>query len=161
MGFNQQIGADGATWLDQRLLRGDRSDIASSGFGQELREALDQRRNHHLASGDATRQGSRILYRRNLLATLRDRELARVGASLAERKGLAFRPVADGARVSGTFTGTVHLASGKFALVEESQEFTLVPWRPVIDPQLGREVAGLVKGGSISWQLGRSRDLGV
>jgi hypothetical protein len=161
MMLDKQIGADGATWLDQRLLRGDRSDIASSGFGQELRDALVQRRDHHLASGDATRQGARVLYRRNLLATLRDRELARVGASLAERKGLAFRPVADGAQVSGTFTGTVHLASGKFALVEQSQEFTLVPWRPVIDPQLGREVTGVVKGGSISWQLGRGRDLGV
>jgi len=161
MTLDKQLGADGATWLDQRLLHGDRSDIASSGFGQKLRDALDQRRDHHLASGDATRQGARVLYRRNLLATLRDRELARVGASLAERKGLAFRPAADGARVSGTFTGTVHLASGKFALVEQSQEFTLVPWRPVIDPQLGREVTGVVKGGSISWQLGRGRDLGV
>jgi hypothetical protein len=161
MTLDKQIGADGATWLDQRLLRGDRSDIASSGFGQEVREALDQRRDHHLASGDATQQGARVLYRRNLLATLRDRELARVGASLAERKGLAFRPAADGARVSGTFTGTVHLASGKFALVEQTQEFTLVPWRPVIDLQLGREVTGVVKGGSISWQLGRGKDLGV
>lgn len=161
MALDKQIGADGTTWLDQRLLRGDRSDIASSGFGQEVRDALDQRRDHHLASGDATRQGARVLYRRNLLATLRDRELARVGASLAERKGLAFRSAVDGARVSGTFTGTVQLASGKFALVEQSQEFTLVPWRPVIDPQLGREVTGVVKGGSISWQLGRGRDLGV
>ena len=161
MALDKQIGADGATWLDQRLLRGDRSDIASSGFGREVRDALDQRRDHHLASGDATRQGARVLYRRNLLATLRDRELARVGASLAERKGLAFRPAADGARVSGTFTGTLHLASGKFALVEQSQECTLVPWRPVIDPQLGRKVTGLVKGGSIAWQLGRGKDLGV
>jgi len=161
MGLNQQIGADGATWLDQRLLRGDRSDIASSGFGQEVRDALDQRRDHHLARGDAVRQGARVLYRRDLLATLRDREIARVGASLAERKGLAFRAAADGAKVNGTFTGTVTLASGKFALVEQTQEFTLVPWRPVIDPQLGREVTGVVKGGSISWQLGRGKDLGI
>jgi type IV secretory pathway VirD2 relaxase len=161
MSLSTQIGADGATWLDQRLLRGDWSDITPSGFGQEVRDALDQRRYHHLASGDATRQGQRVLYRRDLLATLRERELTQVGAALAERKGLAFRPAADGARVSGTFTGTVQLASGKFALIEQSQEFTLVPWRPVIDPQLGREVTGVVRGGSISWQLGRGRDLGV
>ncbi|WP_249295139.1 DUF3363 domain-containing protein, partial [Proteus mirabilis] len=57
------------------------------------------------------------------------------------------------------FTGTVHLSSGKFAVVEKSHEFTLVPWRPIIDRQLGREVMGIVQGGSVSWQLGRQRGL--
>ncbi|WP_449264751.1 DUF3363 domain-containing protein, partial [Escherichia coli] len=37
--------------------------------------------------------------------------------------------------------------------------FTLVPWRPIIDRQLGREVMGIVQGGSVSWQLGRQRGL--
>jgi hypothetical protein len=36
---------------------------------------------------------------------------------------------------------------------------TLVPWSPVIDRQLGQEVMGVVKGGSVSWQLGRGRGL--
>ncbi|ENT9821622.1 DUF3363 domain-containing protein, partial [Pseudomonas aeruginosa] len=39
--------------------------------------------------------------------------------------------------------------------------FTLVPWRPVIDRQLGREVMGVVQGGSVSWQLSRQRGLGL
>ncbi|HBO7027003.1 TPA: DUF3363 domain-containing protein, partial [Pseudomonas aeruginosa] len=38
---------------------------------------------------------------------------------------------------------------------------TLVPWRPIIDRQLGREVAGIMQGGSVSWQLGRQRGLGL
>jgi hypothetical protein len=36
-----------------------------------------------------------------------------------------------------------------------SHELTLFPWRPVIDRQLGREVMGVVQGGSVAWQLGR------
>ncbi|MFA7586390.1 MAG: DUF3363 domain-containing protein, partial [Novosphingobium sp.] len=68
---------------------------------------------------------------------------------------------ADGETISGKFTGTAHLSSGKFAIVEKSHEFTLVPWRPVIDRQIGREVAGIVQGGSVSWQLGRARGLSV
>ncbi len=32
-------------------------------------------------------------------------------------------------------------------------------WRFIIDRQLGREVAGVVQGGSVSWQLGRQRGL--
>lgn len=50
---------------------------------------------------------------------------------------------------------------GKFAVIEKSHEFTLVPWRPVIDRQLGREVMGVVQGVSVSWQLARQRGLGI
>nr|WP_083274763.1 DUF3363 domain-containing protein [Novosphingobium resinovorum] len=160
--LEKQIGADGATWLDRRLVTPDASDLAPVGFGQQVREAMDQRREHHIEQGDATRsREGRILYRRNLLANLRKREVARVGAEMAESKGVPFRAAADGENVSGKFTGTAQLSSGKFAVVEKSHEFTLVPWRPVIDRQLGREVMGVVQGQSVSWQLGRQRGLGI
>lgn len=160
--LKKQIGADGATWLDRRLVTPDASDLAPAGFGQQVRDAMDQRREHHIEQGDATRsREGRILYRRNLLANLREREVARVGAAMAESKGLSFRAAADGESISGKFTGTAQLSSGKFAVVEKSHEFTLVPWRPVIDRQLGREVMGVVQGQSVSWQLGRQRGLGI
>ena len=160
--LDKQIGADGATWLDRRMLANDASDLAPAGFGQQVREAMDQRREHHVEQGDATRaRDGRIFYRRSLLATLREREVARVGAEMAENKGLPFRAATDGENVSGKFTGTVQITSGKFAIVEKAHEFTLVPWRPVIDRQLGREVMGVVQGGSVSWQLGRQRGLGL
>ncbi|WP_197715678.1 DUF3363 domain-containing protein [Sphingopyxis sp. EG6] len=160
--LEQQIGADGATWLDRRLVSAETSDLAPAGFGREVRDAMDRRCEHHIDRGDAARQpNGGIAYRRNLLATLREREVARVGSELAATKGLPFRAAADGETVSGQFTGTVQLSSGKFAMVEQSHEFTLVPWRPVIDRQLGREVSGIVQGGSVSWQLGRQRGLGL
>ena len=53
--------------------------------------------------------------------------------------------------------GPVH--QRQVAIVEKSHEFTLVPWRPVIDQQLGREATGIVQGGSVSWQMGRERGL--
>ncbi|MCO8030750.1 DUF3363 domain-containing protein [Brevundimonas diminuta] len=160
--LGKQIGSDGATWLDRRLIHGETADLAPAGFGQQVREAMDQRREHHIEQGDATRaRNGRIFYRRSLLATLREREVARVGAEMAESKGLPFRTATDGENVSGKFTGTVQLSSGKFAVVEKSHEFTLVPWRPIIDRQLGREVMGVVQGGSVSWQLGRQRGLSI
>lgn len=160
--LERQIGSDGATWLDRRLLSAEASDLASTGFGQQVREAMEQRSKHHIEQGDAARhQQGRVFYRRSLLATLREREIARVGAEMAQSKGLPFRPATDGESVSGKFTGTVRLSSGKFAVVEKSHEFTLVPWRPVIDRQLGREVTGVVQRGSVSWQLGRSKGLGI
>lgn len=160
--LEQQIGADGATWLDRRLVSAETSDLAPSGFGQQVREAMDRRREHHIDRGDAARRpNGGMAYRRNLLATLREREIARVGGELAATKGLPFRAATDGETVSGKFTGTIQLSSGKFALVEQSHEFTMVPWRPVIDRQLGREVSGVVQGGSVSWQLGRQRGLSI
>ena len=158
--LEKQMGADGATWLDRRLIHSETADIAPAGFGQQVREAMDQRREHHIEQGDATRaRNGRIFYRSSLLATLREREVARVGGEMAESKGLPFRAATDGENISGKFTGTVQLSSGKFAVVEQSHEFTLVPWRPVIDRQLGREVMGVVQGGSVSWQLGRQRGI--
>ncbi|MHB0713249.1 DUF3363 domain-containing protein [Roseomonas mucosa] len=160
--LEKQIGADGATWLDRRLVSAASPDLSPSGFGQQVREAMDRRRDHHIDRGDATLQpDGRVLYRRNLLGTLRECEVARVGAEMAAGKNLPFRTASEGERVSGKFTGTVQLSSGKFAVVEQSHEFTLVPWRPVIDRQLGKEVMGIVQGGAVSWQLGRQKVLGV
>lgn len=160
--LEKQIGADGSTWLDRRLLSSEPSDLSPSGFGQQVADAMDRRREHHIDQGDATRKpDGRIFYRRNLLGTLREREVASAGAEMAASKNLPFRAAADGERVSGKFTGTVQLSSGKFAIVEKSQEFTLVPWRPVIDRHLGREVAGIMQGGSMSWQLARQRMIAI
>jgi uncharacterized protein DUF3363 len=63
--------------------------------------------------------------------------------------------------VQGVFKQTVQLSSGKFALVENAHEFTLVPWRPVIENRLSCEVMGVVQHGSVSWQFGRKMDLGL
>ena len=158
--LERQIGSDGATWLDRRLVGAGTSDLSVSGFGEQVREAMDRRRETLIDRGDAIRQvDGRIAYRRNLIATLQEREVASVGDELAAKKALPFRAAFDGETVTGKFTGTMQLSSGKFAIVEKSHEFTLVPWRPVIDRQLGREVSGIVQGGSIFWQLGRQRGL--
>ena len=160
--LERQIGSDGATWLDRRLVGGGVSDLSPAGFGEQVRKAMARRREALIDHGDAVRQSDgRVAYRRNLIATLQEREVARVGEEMAAKKALPFRAAADGETVSGTFTGAVQLSSGKFAIVERSHEFTLVPWRPVIDRQRGREVTGIVQGGSVSWQLGRQKGLEI
>ncbi|HJO66243.1 MAG TPA: DUF3363 domain-containing protein [Sphingomonas sanguinis] len=159
--LERQIGSDGATWLDRRLVGAGMSDLSQAGFGDQVREAIERRRETLIDRGHAARQpDGGVIYRCNLIASLRDREVAGTGAALAARKAMPFRAAADGETVSGTFTGTVQISSGKFAILEKSREFTLVPWRPVIDRQLGREVSGIVQGGSVSWQLGRTREIG-
>jgi hypothetical protein len=157
-----QIRSDGATWLDRQLLARDPVQVAQGGFGLEVEAALEHRRQDHLAHGDARRDADgRMRYHRNLLATLESRELSRAGGELAATRALPFRMSAPGGAIRGTYREAVQLASGRYALVENAQEFTLVPWRPVIERSLGREVVGLVADGAVSWQLGRDRGLSV
>ena len=49
------------------------------------------------------------------------------------------------------------MLSGRFALVEKSREFTLVPWRPVLERQLGKQAGGIMRTDGISWRIGRGR----
>jgi Protein of unknown function (DUF3363) len=51
-------------------------------------------------------------------------------------------------------------ASGKFAVIQSDKHFTLVPWRAILERHRGREVAGIVRGMGVSWQLGMQRDRG-
>jgi type IV secretory pathway VirD2 relaxase len=157
-----QIRSDGATWLDRQLLARDPVTVVRSGFGLEAEAALEHRRQHHLSHGDARRGADGGLrYHRDLLGTLERRELAHAGGELAATRAVPFRMPVPGETIRGTYREAVQLASGRYALVENAQEFTLAPWRPVIERSLGREVVGLVTDGGISWQIGRDRGLGI
>jgi len=157
-----QISSDGATWLDRQLLARDPVSVVQSGFGLEVEAALEHRRQHHLAHGDARRGADGgVRYRRDLLATLERRELGRVGAGLAATRAVPFRMAAPGETIRGTYREAISLASGRYALVENTQEFALVPWRSVIERSLGREVIGLITDGGVSWQIGRDRGVSL
>jgi hypothetical protein len=103
------------------------------------------------------------MYQPDLLATLQRRELDRVGQHLAGKRtdGRTYVPARDGAVVRGTYRRAVTLASGKFAVIQRDQHFTLVPWRTILERHRGREVVGIVRGISVSRQLGIQRDRGL
>jgi hypothetical protein len=85
--LERQIGSDGATWLDRRLVGAIAADLSPAGFGEQVREAMERRRETLIDRGDAIHQADgRIAYRRNLIATLQEREVARTGAALLRRE---------------------------------------------------------------------------
>ncbi len=156
--LDRQTVAEGATWLDRELVDGDPAALRDSGFGREVRQALAQRRQWLLEQGLASEQQGSIVYRANLVRILRERELQKVGGQLAGQLGLHYIAQKPGRRIEGIYRRRVDLISGRYALIERSQEFTLVPWRPVLERNLGQHVAGIAKGdGGISWTLGRRR----
>ena len=92
-----------------------------------------------------------------MLGILRRRELTRVAGQLSDELGLDYADVRPGERIEGVYRRSIELASGRFAVIEKSREFTLVPWRPVLERSLGRQVSGIAREETISWTLGRQR----
>lgn len=157
-----QVTAPGATWLDRQLVGKGASDFAATGFGSEVKAALESRTEHLASEGLARRQGQRVLFARDLLDTLRRRELASAAAQLSAETGLDHRPRVPGEHVSGTYRNQVRLASGRFAMLDDGLGFQLVPWSPSLEQQLGRHVSGVVSpGGGIDWSFGRKRGLSL
>jgi type IV secretory pathway VirD2 relaxase len=159
--LESQVVASGATWLDRELVKPEKTELAGTGFGAEVRTALAQRTERLVDCGLARRRQGQAIFARDLLDTLTRRELADTATQLARQTGLAYRPMEEGDHLSGIYRRRVDLASGRFALIEDGHQFLLVPWRPIVDRQLGREVSGILRGGSISWNLARERGLGI
>ena len=159
--INQQVEAEGATWLDRRLVTKNNSDIATTGFGAEVQDALQKRRAYLLQQGFAVDKNSKIILQRNLLQTLERRELNSQAAKISDQTGKSYQAMRKGQKISGTYSRQLNLTSGKFALIEKSKEFTLVPWRPVLDRALGKTVSGTVTGSGISWDITRQRGVSI
>ena len=135
---------------------------SGNAFGTEVREAMDRRVNHLVEVGWARRQGQRVVFARDLLNTLRQRELDEVSARVAAETGLAHRRSAEGEHVAGIYRQRVSLSSGRFAMIDDGLGFQLVPWRPALERHLGRQVAGAMSpGGTVDWSFGPKRGLSV
>jgi hypothetical protein len=161
LSLDQQVAAEGATWLDRRLVAREPLELSRAGFGAEVRAALDRRIDTLAGQGLARRDGDKVTIGRNLVGTLRDRELDAVGRNLASETGLAHLPAQAGDQVSGIYRQRLSLASGRFAMIDNGLGFQLVPWIPTLERELGRHVNGIAGPGGVEWSFGRKRDLSL
>ncbi len=155
--LSQLITADAATWLDRELVSATPEPLRDAGFGAATRDAQARRRQWLIAQGFAEESGGVVGYRPDMLAALQRRELLRVAGQISGELKLPFAETPSGSRVDGIYRRSLDLESGRFALVEKGHEFTLVPWRPVLDRYAGKPVSGIMRGDAISWSVGRGR----
>ncbi len=156
-----QINAPGATWLDRRNLNRGGGDLGG-GFGTEVGRAMEARAEHLASEGLARRQGQRIVFARNLLDSLKVRELDAAAQRLSAEIGIPYNPSQPGEYVMGTVRQRLTLASGRFAMIDNGLGFALVPWSPSLDRQLGKHISGVMRGdGGVDWSFGRGRGLGL
>ena len=160
--IERQIMASGATWLDRQNIAREPVALSDGGFGAEVRHALDRRAEHLIEQGLADRNGQRVTFARNLIDTLRARELEALGEKLAAETGQPFNRAGSGEYVAGAYRQRFTLASGRFAMIDDGLGFQLVPWTPSLEKQLGRHVSGVARDdGGIDWSFGRKRGLGL
>ena len=160
--IDRQVTASGATWLDRQNIAREPVALSDGGFGAEVRQALDRRAEHLVERGFAERSGQRVTFTRNLIDTLRARELEALGEKLSTETGRSFNRAGSGEYVSGSYRQRFTLASGRFAMIDDGLGFQLVPWTPSLEKQLGRHVSGVARNdGGIDWSFGRKRGLGL
>src|SRR5262249_884940 len=174
--LEQQIGSDGATWLDRERVSQSKTPVVDTGFGRDVASALECRKQALVDRGYATRlPDGGIRVPRDFVAVLERAEVTRAGCAMAAERGLTFLETKTGEYVSGKLIGATTLASGRYAMIETfggdgGLGFSLVPWQPVlhnpiahphpgtVPPHLAGTVGG---GGGIEWSFGRKRGLGL
>jgi type IV secretory pathway VirD2 relaxase len=158
--IERQARVIGATWLDQQLIKGG-NDLSNLGFGSETKHAMRERADFLVEQGLAEKRGRRIVLARNLLRTLRNRELTQAAKDIAAETGLEHLPVAIGQRVVGIYRRNVMLASGRYAMLDDGIGFSLVRWKPVIEQRLGQKLAVTIHTESTSWEFGIRRGISI
>lgn len=148
---------DAATWLDRELQSGTTLPVRDAGFGKELRKAIVVRRQWLLEQDLAETAEAGFRLKRGALAVLKAREVRAEGARLALEMRKTYEPTGEGDLVEGYLRRRINLVSGQFAVVEQSREFTLVPWRPALERQLGNHVTGIMRSDGINWRFGRGK----
>lgn len=157
--LEQDAIAYAPSWLDRHLRGENPIEIAKHGYGAEVRQAMLRRQQWLIQQGLAEQRGDDILYRADMDQRLRRAELSSVAGRLSKELGLHYAEPVPGERFSGVCRRRIALNSGSFAVLENSREFMLAPWRPVLERQIGREISGVMQNsGSISWAFGRERE---
>jgi hypothetical protein len=154
LSLKQMETAIGATWIDRSLVDGEASPLAR-GFGGEIERAKAIRRAFLFKSGVLKAQDGQLT--KAHLIELERRDLAKAGQGLAREMGKPYQAAPTSGRVKGIYAKALDRPSGKYAVIERAKDFTLVPWREVLERQRGKSVTGLIRGKTISWTFGKGR----
>lgn len=145
--LKQMETARGVTWLDRKLLNEGGGPNLPGRFGASMAmrrsvlETLGVTKNEDGSFGEKA------------LKDLQALDLQDAAASLSSETGKAYAALGNRRDVNGIYREAIERPSGKFAVIERSREFTLVPWRPIMERRLGRSISGRVSAGGISWDV--------
>lgn len=148
--------AIGATWLDRHLREFDDAPDAR-GFGAELEMARKARLRFLAERGFVAKDSARLS--NQTLDALQVHDLDAAGKTFSDNIGKLYARAPARGRIDGVYREVVDRPSGRFAVIERTKDFTLVPWRDMLERYRGQRISGLIRESSISWKLSRGRNL--
>ena len=96
-------------------------------------------------------------------AALRDRlrrmELRRIAAAITSASGRTLVQLEKGDGFQGKFERVLDLGQGRYSMIANAKEFALVPWRPEMERQRGRELVIRRTSRGVSWTIGIDRGI--
>ncbi len=145
--LRQMERAEGVTWLDTTLsIDGVETECAPN-FRTAFEKRLERLRGMGFETGSDGKLPSRTI------ESLKAMDLRSAAEGLERDIGKPYSEIGPARQVDGIYRGSIDRPSGKFAVIERSREFTLVPWRPVMEKRLGQSISGRVSAGGISWDV--------
>jgi type IV secretory pathway VirD2 relaxase len=158
LNLEKLVDAEGATWFDRELHGKSQEKLAQQGFGSEVVAAVARRRQWLVTQGLGTINSANMFQPQpEMLEQLRQRDLRQASQILSTELGLTHAHLIEGEKISGTFNRSVNLASGKYAVIQKSKEFTLVPWRPEFEQFRGKPLSGTAGSQGINWDWNAKR----
>ena len=151
--LSQMERARGVTWLDKRLV-----EFGAEGIDdKDMANSLTRRRTALQKMGIELGEEGRLP--KSALTKLREIDLRAASKSFQETYGKPYTALGKERNVEGVYHQSIERPSGKFAVIERAKDFTLVPWRPIMERRLGKSIAGRVSAGGISWDVTKQRGL--
>ena len=162
LSLEKLMEAEGATWLDKELLSRSPERLVQTGFGAETNAAVARRRQWLVSQrfGIVDTVGN-FQPQSRLLEKLKQRDIRQATQALLKELGLAPVQLVEGERMIGTYDHAINLASGKYAVIQKSKEFILVPWRPELEAMRGKPLSGTASGQGVNWDWDAKRQRGM
>ena len=92
---------------------------------------------------------------------MKDLDLQDAARKVSRENRKPYTALRSARSVEGIYHKPIDLPSGKFAVIERAKDFTLVPWRPVMDRNLGKYLSGRISAGGISWDVTKQRGISL
>ena len=95
----------------------------------------------------------------HMMPTLRQLEKEQQVLALSAQMKAAYLPSRTGDRVTGIYERSIQTPTGKIAVIRNQDTFTLVPWKPTLEPMRGLAVTGSIGHTRVTWALNSGREL--
>ena len=136
--------------------------MAERKFGAELSAAFRARAVWLVGNGHAYRDpAGRVTPKANMLDKLNERGWAIAGRRLEAELDQVYRPMTEGSRITGRHTRDVELPTGRLAVIQDRNSFTLISKHADLAQMRGKEIDVAFQNRTLSLAISTGRDRGL